>query len=324
MITVGKALGIARCSTRSGVFSVLALDHRNNLRRVLNPEDPEQVSYQQVVNLKAEIITSLVGESSAVLLDPQYGLSRSTLASLASAKSGLILAVEETGYESMPTERISRLLDGWSVEKIKRCGADAVKLLLYYHPQSSSAAAQEALVQAVSDQCVCCDIPLFLEILTHSVDPNNKKLSSSDKLNAMLTAVEKFNGMHVDLYKLEFPMNIKETQDESKWLSSCQKITAVVQAPWALLSAGVDFETFIKQTEIACRAGASGVIAGRAIWKEALELQGEQKKEFLTNIAPSRMHELAKICNQSAKPWTDYYQVPDLGEQWYLNYSGLD
>src|SRR5439155_7676461 len=43
--------------------------------------------------------------------------------------------------------------------------------------------------------------------------------------------------------------------------AACREITDALSCPWALLSAGVDHETFTKQLLAALSAGASGFIA---------------------------------------------------------------
>ena len=53
-----------------------------------------------------------------------------------------------------PHARESRLLPGWSVQKAKSIGADAVKLLVYYHPESPHARAIEELVETVAPATV--------------------------------------------------------------------------------------------------------------------------------------------------------------------------
>lgn len=44
-------------------------------------------------------------------------------------RTGLVVAVEATGYSGSSANRTSRLLEGWSVGKAARLGADGVKLL---------------------------------------------------------------------------------------------------------------------------------------------------------------------------------------------------
>jgi len=93
--------------------------------------------------------------------------------------------------------------------------------------------------------------------------------------------------------------------------------------PWALLSAGVDYPTFRRQAELACEAGASGVIAGRAIWAEAVALQGEAREAFLAGAARGRMAELAAIVRAAGTSWRDRVPVPDSAFDWYARYDGM-
>ena len=36
----GTLRGLDACASKQGTFSILALDHRNNLRNLLGPDDP--------------------------------------------------------------------------------------------------------------------------------------------------------------------------------------------------------------------------------------------------------------------------------------------
>ena len=65
--------------------------------------------------------------------------------------------------------------------------------------------------------------------------------------------------------------------------------------PWALLSAGVDHETFVGQLETALAAGACGFIAGRSIWKESAGMDGEERSAFLRGEARRRLSELLEM-----------------------------
>jgi sulfofructosephosphate aldolase len=77
---------------------------------------------------------------------------------------------------------------------------------------------------------------------------------------------------------------------------ACAAVTAAAQgAPWAVLSAGVDHETFIKQVEIAVANGAGGAMAGRSLWKDSLAVSAETRKDLLTHRALPRLRELAAV-----------------------------
>ena len=75
---------------------------------------------------------------------------------------------------------------------------------------------------------------------------------------------------------------------------ACAAVTeAAAGAPWAVLSAGVDHETFIEQVATAVANGASGAMAGRSLWKDCMAVSHETREDLLTNRALPRLRELA-------------------------------
>jgi tagatose 1,6-diphosphate aldolase len=322
-IQVGKRRGIARCSNEEGVFVILALDHRNNLRQALNPADPEAVSDRELVEFKRQVIAALASGSSSVLLDPEYGASQVISQDILPGGTGLLVSLEETGYTGDPTARGSQVLPGWSVGKIKRMGADGVKLLVYYHPDSEAAGKQENVVASVAEACARLDIPFFLEPLSYSLDPDRKSLSSSEKRRIVVETARRLTPLGVDILKAEFPLNVIDEKDEKVWAEACDELDQASQVPWTLLSLGVDFETFLRQVNVACESGASGVIAGRAIWKEAVSLEPAARGSFLSTVAVERLQALTALCSQKATPWTRYYPAEPVQEGWYRSYADL-
>jgi tagatose 1,6-diphosphate aldolase len=85
----------------------------------------------------------------------------------------------------------------------------------------------------------------------------------------------------------------------------------------------VDFADFMRQVTAACRAGASGVLAGRAVWKEAGDLSGPERTAFLSTTAVQRMQQLSGLCSALGKPWTELYPPDTLPENWYQDYPDL-
>jgi len=51
--------------------------------------------------------------------------------------------------------------------------------------------------------------------------------------------------------------------------------------------------------------GASGFIAGRSVWREALGLAGPRREEFLTTVALPRLERLIEVARHRARPWTE-------------------
>lgn len=318
-LSTGKRRGLAQCSTPRGTFAILALDHRNNLRRAINPTNPEAVTYEIMAEFKQDVVHALAPSCSAVLLDPEIGSARAIAQDALPGNVGLLVAVEATGYVSEPTDRLSEILAGWSVAKIKRMGASGVKLLIYYHPDAQHAHDQENLVSQVSEDCVKYDLPLFLEPLSFSLDPQ-KKLSSAELRYVVIETARRLSPLGIDILKAEFPVNVTAEPDQAGWLDACLELSRASAVPWALLSAGVDYETYLQQVTIACQAGASGVLAGRAVWKEAVDFQGWERQHFLGTIASERMARLWGLCDALAKPWKEAYPVGGAGETWFQEY----
>src|SRR5215218_7996142 len=167
---LGTLRGLDACSSVRGTFTVLALDHRQNLRKELRPDDPPSVTEDEMVDFKRAVVRELRGAGTGVLLDPELGVGPAIADGSLGGGTGLIVAVEATGYEGPPGARVSRLLPGWSVPQVKRLGASAVKLLVYYHPDAPNATDQERLVADVAAACRQVDIPLFLEPLSFGLD----------------------------------------------------------------------------------------------------------------------------------------------------------
>ncbi|HBY08044.1 MAG TPA: hypothetical protein DEH22_09775, partial [Chloroflexi bacterium] len=248
-LTIGKIRGLQQCSTPRGTFTCLALDHRQNLRRSLKPQNPGSVSDSALTDFKLEVTAALAGEATAVLLDPEYSAAQAVAAGVIPGNAGLVVAVESTGYGGEPTARQSQILPGWSVEKAKRMGASMIKLLVYYHPDSPTATEIEVFTQQVAEDCQKHDLGIMLEPLSYSLDGD--KLTTDEKRYVVVETARKLTPLGVDILKAEFPLDTGNTA-EAAWGAACAEVSAASQVPWILLSAAVDFETYLRQVTVAC------------------------------------------------------------------------
>ncbi len=319
-VSIGKFRGLQQCSTPRGAISVLALDHRNNLRQSLNPSSPNSVKDADLTEFKLQVIHTLASSATAVLLDPQVGAAQCISTGVLPGQIGLLSSVEESGYTGDPTARQSGILPGWGVNKARRMGASAIKLLVYYHPKAPTASAIEDLIQEVVQDCQEHDMPLFLETLSYSPDPANKKLSPVERRKTVIETAARLTPLGADILKAEFPLDIQVDTNESVWSAACEELSSASVIPWVLLSASVDYPTFLRQVTVACQQGASGVAVGRAVWKEATSLKGDEQLSFLNKIASPRMARITALCEALARPWTDFYAAPSIDSSWYVSY----
>ncbi|NJO83167.1 MAG: tagatose 1,6-diphosphate aldolase [Blastochloris sp.] len=312
MISYGNYRHLSQCSSDDGVFVVLAVDHRANLVSDMEKAHMRTVMYDEVVAFKAAVIHHLLPEATALLTDPDYGFP-GTLA-LTMGRAGLLAPLEVTDYTIHPRDHAPRMIEGWGVAKAKRAGCSGVKLLLYFHPQAADAPAKIVLVEQIVAECAEVQIPLFLEPIVHALDDLVYPMT---RTSAIIEAARVFAGRFNGVLKMQFPGEADD--DEVVWRASLAELDAACGAtPWALLSGGVGFPVFLRQAELACQAGASGVIAGRAVWAEAAALEGEAREHFLADEALQRLQQLRFVCQQHAKPWTVRVGQPNVDRGWYL------
>jgi tagatose-1,6-bisphosphate aldolase len=301
---IGKVRRLQQCSTPDGRLVILAVDHRASLRRALSLYDPAAVSDEALIEFKRRVVGTLAPATSAVLLDPEYGAGPVIASGALPGATGLIVALEQTGYTGDPAARVSGLLPGWDAHRAARIGASGVKLLVYYHPEAPTASQTEALVRHTAATCAEAEVPLFLEPLSYSPDPARPSLSPEERRRTVIETARRLTAIPgVDLLKAEFPLDIAAEPGEAEWLVACQDLTRASRVPWVLLSAGADFETYLLQVAAAGRAGASGVAVGRAVWQEAAGMPLADRVEFLATVARRRMERIAALCQALARPW---------------------
>lgn len=320
-VTLGKYRHLSRCANDGGHFVILAIDHRANLWQALQAHSAEAVDASSFLAFKQSVlsVSAHAPQISGVLTDPAYGIGAGIAQGAIGGRLGLLAPVEVTNYDQPPDKRSVEFIPHWSVGSIKRVGGDGVKLLLHYHPSASDRAEKDAIVRQLVETCAQHDIPFFLEPITYSLDPS-RALGTAELRQITVEMVRTFCQMGVDVLKLHFPVNIQETSHPDEWLAACAEVDSACTVPWVLLSAGVPFDAFCDQARIACQAGASGVIVGRAVWNEAVTLQGEQRLSFVREVIPQRMSTLATLC-QYGRPWTDRIQPPAVTPDWYVDYA---
>lgn len=313
---IGALRGLQQCASPSGRFTIMALDHRQNLRKALRPSDPGSVTYAELVEFKRTAVRALASAATGVLLDPELGAAQCIADGSLPGNVGLVVALEATGYEGPSTARRSRLLEGWTAAKARGIGASAAKLLVYYHPLAPNAGEQEGLVQQAVAQCRAAGLPIFVEPLTFSVVAG-APLEGEDRRRTIVQTAATMARFGADILKLQFPYG-PEVTDRGRWREACAELTETAGRPWVLLSGENAPDAFMEMTEVACRAGASGIACGRGIWTEATALVGAEREAFFKGVAHDRLLRLREIVESCARPWTEACPPLDSNlEGWY-------
>ncbi len=323
-LTPGKVRGLAATSSPNGIFKVLALDHRDSMRVIIDPADPDGIPAAKLTAVKLDLLRELADEATAVMLDPEYSAAQAIAARALPGTVGFLAAVEAQGYLGDPTARQTSLLDGWGVEKAKRLGASAIKLLVLYRPDAGAVTeGQDRLIEQVIGDCAQHDIPLFLEPLAYAIDSAMATDSAdfaTQRRKIVVDTVRRLGALGPDVLKVQFPVDTRHETDRAAWRDACQELDEASPVPWALLSAGDPYELFREQVLIASEAGASGFLAGRALWGEYVAAPAGDRPGLMTELVRPRFLELATIADETGRDWAERCRFPEIDERWYSTY----
>ena len=292
---------LADIASADGVFAIIAMDQRNTLRRMFKAVDIE-ASEEDLRTVKADVARALTPAASGMLLDPTYGVPAVTEAQALAPSCGLLVAAEPSSrdsYNGEPrTRRDPELNAGWVAAQ----GGDALKFLVQLRADRSVPTAGEPdlagevldVCREIVTDCTSAGLPSVIENLVYELP--GEQLSGKAREDAIIDAAIALDELDIDLLKLEYPGSP----------DGCRRLADVLHRPWAVLSAGVPFAQFSDVLKIAFdEGGASGFIAGRSIWREALPLRGVERQRFLDTVARPRLDDLVAVANQRARPWTE-------------------
>ena len=328
-LSIGKIRGLEQIANPDGIFTMCAMDHHGSLRRMIDKDNPQKVSHKEMVKRKLELCSALAEHASAVLLDPIFGAAQCIGSSVLPKSTGLLVSIEESGYGDNKEYRMLRLLEGWGVEKIKRMGASAVKLLVYYRPDLDELARKLlTIIDKVAMECIKYDIPFLVEPLSYPIgdERDNPAQFATVKPSLVLKTAQDITDLPIDVLKAEFPADLRYKKDKAKLIDLCHQLDNSSRVPWVVLSAGVDFELFYQEVEISCQGGASGFLGGRAIWQEAMDIADERERvHFLSTVGVDRLKRLNELAAKYAVPWykklgLTSHDLAYPSEGWYQEY----
>ncbi|MCD6230643.1 MAG: tagatose 1,6-diphosphate aldolase [Dehalococcoidia bacterium] len=323
-ISIGKLRGLQQLANGHGILTMCALDHRGSLKRMLADGTGKEIGNQEMVDFKLDLSQILAPRASAILLDPVYGAGQAIAAGVLPKITGLLVSIEKSGYSGSSGSRITELLPNWNVRKIKKMGATAVKLLLYYRPDLDDVSEKQLeLVGKLALDCENEDIPLVVEPVSYSLGSREDRPQdfACVKPQLVIRTAEQITAFPIDVLKAEFPADLKYETDENRLFDLCRQLNVASQVPWVILSAGVNFDMFYREVEIACRSGASGFLAGRALWQEATDIRSRHdRKIFLETTVLERLDSLTELANKYATPWYKKLSPSKVDETWYQHY----
>ena len=312
----GKIRGLQRVTSKAGFFEICALDHLSDFAELL-AADPATVTFADVVTAKDDLVRALSPSVSAFLLDARYGLHAVASGALPGTV-GLMSTIEDEDYSIPAGPRRTRYREGWSLRQIKLAGADVAKLLWFYRPDGDAETAeyQRYVVRSLASECARLSLPLVVEPIWYPLPGEDPAADSwlAARVDGILASAFEANSLGVDMLKVEFPGYVASQQGRDSAAAACKELDSGVNVPWVILSAGVGYEDFKTQVEIACRAGASGYLAGRSIWRDAVSTPDPAARAAAVSGARSRLDELNTITRANGRPYLAAHKLSDVIE----------
>lgn len=321
-MTPNKLAQLKKMSNQDGVIAALAIDQRGSLKKMLAAAANKPANEEDIIEFKKAISSELTPYASSILLDPEYGL---PAAKERAAGTGLLIAYEQTGYDTTAPGRMPDLIAKWSVRRLKEAGADSIKFLLYYDVDEDAKINDEkqAFVERIGSECEAEDLPFFAELVSY--DANNDDVKGAEyaavKPHKVIEMMKEFTKPEykIDVLKVEVPVNMDYvegfngdrkavyTREEALGYFKAQSDTT--ELPYIFLSAGVSAQLFQDTLKFAHEAGAqfNGVLCGRATWKDGIvpfARDGEAAgKAWMNDVGKSNIESLNEVLKETAVSW---------------------
>jgi tagatose 1,6-diphosphate aldolase len=335
-LTPGKLRGLQRISNQNGTLTMLALDQNSSMiemaQKALKAKGQDrEPSYEEIVEAKLDMMRQMAPAASGVLIDAYYGAWPAIATEALPPDKGMLVRVEKSGSAKNkfggPMVEIEA---GWSVEKIKLMGADAVKLLAPFEPgEPVSAEHQFALINHVYEECKRYDILMLLEPVAFPYNGEKKtdKAYIDRKAETVIESARQISRF-CDVYKAEFPGTLGHEPDD-QLLDNLHALSEASERPWVLLSAGVDYPDYFRQVQMAMESGCSGVLGGRAFWKEYFLQEGEEARtRFAATTGLKRVADVDAVVREHGTPWFAKYGFTKeelitvrAAEGWHFRYA---
>ena len=274
----------------SGGFAMLAMDQREAMRSMFSAAGVNgPVTDQHLTDFKVSAAKILSPFASAILVDQQFCY-RQIVEQQAVAKSCATIVAADAFIpgNGIPVDSVT-IDKNIDPQALRRDGAKALKLLVLWRSDEDS----QQRLQMVREFNQLCHSQGLLSIIEPVVRPPRRG-DKFDREQSILDAAKELGNSGADLYKVEMPLYGKGTQSEL--LSAAQKLNEQISIPWVILSSGVDEKLFPRAVRVAMQAGASGFLAGRAVWSTVVGLPDTGL--MLSDISAPKLQRLGDIVDE--------------------------
>ena len=268
----------------SGTFLMVAMDQRESLRTMLR-EHGHEATDERLRGFKLAVARELGPYASGLLIDDAYGADVVEEAvRLVPPSCGVLLAVDLLDQEPGEIVEDTRLDERDALPS----GIAALKLLVIWRDDERRAERVETCRRFIALAQRHGVLSVLEPVVRHE-----------DREWAILEAARELGAVRPSLYKCQVPFGGRA--EPAAITAHCRELDATLPCPWVVLSQGVEPADFPAAVEAACKGGASGMLAGRAVWTATLP--ADDPTELLRARSVPRLQELAAIVDAHGRPW---------------------
>lgn len=295
---------VAELARPDGTFAMVAMDQRDSLRTLMAEHagvPGETLSDAALVDFKLSVARTLGPHASALLIDRHLGYRRMLDERLLPASCAAILAVDALQQRPGGPVTDTDLDEEIDPRAVAAEGTRALKLLVVWR-RDAHRERRVAMAERFVRLCRDARLTSVLEPVARPT-PREEAEGTFDLDDAIVEAATELGPLRPSLYKCQVPGAGRGTVAETA--ARAARVDAALEVPWVVLSQGVDPAAFADAVEGACRAGASGFLAGRALWTGALA--AADPVSALRQDSARRLRQLGEIVARHGRPW---WQAP--------------
>lgn len=278
----------------SGALAMVAMDQRDSLTTMF-AHAGVQAGPADLVEFKLAVARALGPLASGFLIDHTYGFDRVRAERLLPDGTGLILAADALDQQPGGPVDDTDLDAVVLADDFDLTGVSAIKLLLIWRDDER----RTARVELARRFTAAAAERGLLSVLEPVVQPARGQEADFDREQAIRTAARELSVVGQSLYKVQVPLFGKADGDDLD--RACVALNDCISGPWVVLSQGVAAADFADAVAAACRAGASGFLAGRALWADVVGRA--DLADALQQVSVPRLQKLITIVDELATPW---------------------
>ena len=289
-MTTAERRGYQQICRDDGAMMVIACDQRGGMRSLLaaTPEAQAAIGNDVLGLTKMDIAQHLARHAGCVLVDPVCAVPGLVDDGALHRSTALLIGLDASGWDTSPGGyRISKMVPGITARRVRELGGTGAKIMVYLRADTPAAnTANIATLRAAIADFAAEDLLLVVEFLTYPLEGETPAAYAAAFPGLIVDGCGTCLDLGSKVLKIPYPGTPQ----------ACADVTALAAGvPWAVLSAGVDHATFLGQVETSMGSGASGVIAGRSLWKDCISLDRAVTRHRLETVAVPRLRELQAV-----------------------------